>query len=79
MPGSFCLGHSESTNIKRDERSYEDGVQFRMGGTALERPKASNPHPSGTPEATQWDTGWDDAAAGTIRECSCYRGKQAAA
>ena len=79
MPGTTCLGHTESTVIARDERSYEDGVNYRFQGTALERPKTDNPHTATTPEAVQWDLGWDHADAGTVRACSCYQGQQAAA
>ena len=72
MPGKNCVGHTESTNILRDSKSYCDGVtaRFRSGAT-------TNPHTVGTPEYTQFAEGITDAAAGTVRACSCYRGQTA--
>ena len=69
----------------RNVRAYDEGVVYRMGGTALERPAADNPHPAATPENALWATGWTDAhgagngTGGTVDSSSTYRGKTAAA
>jgi hypothetical protein len=59
--------------------AYDEGVRYRMGGTALERPADNNPHASGTPENVLWATGWTDANDGTIDPSSAYRGQTAPA
>lgn len=53
-------------------RAYNEGVEYRMSGTAAAKPVTGNPHDgNGTTEETAWDTGWADAHAipNTVDKC----------
>lgn len=64
----------------KNVKAYEDGVQYRMGGTALGRPITGNPEDGvGSEYEACWDAGWNDAHAGTIEGCSAYTGETAPA
>lgn len=69
MAGYLCDG-GDAASIKNsnivDSKAFCEGMLYRTGGTALERPKTDNIHVAGTSAATAWDAGWDvaDGAAG---------------
>jgi len=72
----------------RNYRAYEEGVQYRLGGTVLERPSTDNPFTAmgvDDPQFINWDLGWKaahgdgDGTNGFIDPCSSYTGQTAAA
>lgn len=72
MPGKLDVGapvgNIGAARISQST-SYCDGIEFRMGGTAIERPVTGNPHLSGSPDNTSWAIGWleaDGAAGGAL-------------
>ena len=66
MAGKLCFGsvynNCGPAHIS-DSRAYCKAIDFRVSGTALERPKANNPFIAGSSEAIAWDHGWDKANA----------------
>ena len=64
--GNLCFG-SVYNNCGMahvsDSKAFCKAIDFRVSGTALERPKANNPFPVGSSEAIAWDNGWDKAQA----------------
>lgn len=61
-------------------RAYNEGVEYRMSGTAAQKPVTGNPWDGlGVPEETAWDAGYADAAAGTIDGCCAQTGLTAPA
>ena len=77
--GNVCDG--VATHIQktlRNTKAYAEGVEYRFGGTALQRPITDNPHVSGTEEADCWDAGWTGADTDTVEGCSSRFGTGAA-
>jgi hypothetical protein len=63
----------------KNARAYCEGVDWRMGGTAVQRPDTANPEDGvGSEAEAAWDAGYADAAAGTVEGCSAYFGASAA-
>jgi len=60
----------------REAQAFCEGMGFRLGGTAVARPKNSNPYTS-IPQAdlkAAWDNGWDSAddnAPGALVPYNC--------
>ena len=65
MPGSIY-----KRNL-RLARAYSEGFEADQG--------APNPHPTGTPEADAWATGYDQCNGGALcdAEFDCYKGNAA--
>lgn len=62
MAGKLCDGNDASLLEVRYSRAYCEGMQYRSGGTAAERPLTGNPYDSdGTEAETAWDAGWNYA------------------
>ncbi len=67
MPGQWCNGVDTDQPYVIESRAYCEGMAYRQGGTAVQRPKTDNPFPTwDTVNRANWDRGWDvaDAAAG---------------
>lgn len=78
---NLCDGVAEHNQKQlKNSRAYCEGVDWRMGGTAIERPDTANPEEGlGSEAEACWDAGYADAAAGTIEGCSNHRGETAPA
>ena len=66
MAGKMCFGstyNNAGAGHLRSSKAFCEGIEYRTGGTAVARPKADNPHQSGSDAADAWDTGWDIAQA----------------
>jgi len=65
MPGKLYL------NDIRLSRAYSEGFESPNGAT--------NPHPSGTPEADAWEEGYFQCDGGTLCDYGddCYKGNAA--
>lgn len=83
MPGVFCNGVDTDQPYVSESRAYCEGMLYRAGGTALQRPITDNPHAvaSDPIDNANWDRGWtlaDDNAGGTISKadagCCAARG-----
>ena len=63
MAGKLYDGRNEVSDAKngvpKNSQAYCDGIVYRSGGTALQRPKTDNPNQPGSEQATAWDAGWD--------------------
>ena len=69
MAGKMYDGRDVTTarnGVPNNSKAYCEGMWYRAGDTALNRPKVNNPHQPGSEAATAWDAGWDvaDAAGG---------------
>lgn len=78
MSGKLCFGavKNNAANI-RISRAFADGSRYRALGTALARPITDNPHPTGSPEKSAWDAGWnvaDGEAGGFMGAIGCIVG-----
>jgi len=66
MSGKLCYGSSYNNSgagTLRESKAFADGILYRAEGTALAKPKADNPHETGSEAFTAWDLGWDAAQA----------------
>jgi len=77
MPGQLCVGDPDVLMVKnavlKNSKSFCEGITYRAGGTALERPFADNPHVQSSDTWNAWDYGWtvaDDAAGGEISKAN---------
>jgi len=66
MAGKMCFGEvfNNSYNPKAT-KAFSEGLHYRAGGTALERPATDNPHEEppltnlgSSPSWLAWDNGW---------------------
>ena len=69
MAGKMCNGGGRLTSAAKvsPSRAFCEGMLYRSGGTAVQKPKIDNPLEG--EDLTAWDSGWDVAEAakgGTI-------------
>ena len=70
MSGSWCTGvATDNRQHLLDVRAYAEGAEYRLGGTALQRPITDNPHTVSASAIASWVAGWTDADGGTIEGC----------
>ena len=67
MPGKETDGTIEVPS-HNESKAYCEGMVYRAGGTASERPITDNPLPAGSPNREAWDRGWtvSNSSAGQI-------------
>ena len=61
MAGKICIGdpmNNAGAGRLAQSKAFCEGIHYRAGGTALERPAANNPHPIGQIDRTNWNRGW---------------------
>jgi len=67
MAGKMCNGyHNDNSYLPRQSRAFCEGMEYRAGGTELERPDTDNPHKTKSPDGDCWHKGWEitNAAGG---------------
>lgn len=66
MSGKLCYGQQRNNSgagTLQESKAYCEGIHYRAGGTAVQRPKTDNPHVDGSEAHAAWDLGWDLAQA----------------
>lgn len=77
MSGKLCYGQSRNNSgasTLRESKAFAEGILYRAGGTAIAKPKADNPHETGSEAFAAWDLGWDAAqaaAGGSLPATGC--------
>lgn len=76
MPGKGDFGSQTAGNAgaglytpgSNEWKAWDEGAQYRFGGTAIQRPITDNPFDAtGRPaERAAWDAGWNEANSGNI-------------
>jgi len=75
MPNLSDSVAAHHQHIQKNVRAYDEGVRYRMSGTAALRPITGNPEDGvGSEAETAWDKGWNDADTGisSIEGSSAY-------
>jgi len=77
MSGKLCFGipyNNAGAGHLRSSKAFCEALNYRASGTALQRPKADNPHADGSDANASWDLGWDIAntsAGGSVANLGC--------
>jgi len=77
MPGKEYTGVGSTNRFNpRHQKAFCDGMAYRLGDTAANRPKANNPFSTSTENEAKlaWDAGWDSAhanAGGALVPLNC--------
>ena len=69
MAGKLCFGeklNNAGAGHIRSSKAFCEGLSYRAQGTAIQFPKANNPHVADSEASDAWDLGWGvtEAAAG---------------
>lgn len=64
MPGKFCNGKPTEQPFVKESQAYCEGMAYRAGGTAVQRPVTDDPYGNDRPvESAAWIRGWSAAEA----------------
>lgn len=65
MAGKQCTGAAtNNAALPHQSRAFCEGLEYRSGGTLVQRPATGNPHDgTGSEAETAWDAGWAAAEA----------------